>query len=54
MLPADDVANLQEIYRNYRLRSHRLALDDEPAVVDAGEFELERAFVRRVWQNEMS
>ncbi len=53
LLPADDVAMLQEIYRSYRLRSHRLALDGLAAVVDAGEFELERNFVQRIWQREM-
>ncbi len=53
LLPADDVAMLQEIYRNYRLCSHRLALDGLAAVVGAGEFEFERRFVQRIWQREM-
>jgi len=54
LLPADDVARLQEIYRNYRLRSHRLALDDLPAIVDAAEFGPERALVTAIWQREMT
>ena len=53
LLPAGDVAMLQEIYRIYRLRSHRLALDGLVAVVDAGEFESERSFVQRIWHREM-
>ncbi|MDH3439522.1 MAG: bifunctional [glutamate--ammonia ligase]-adenylyl-L-tyrosine phosphorylase/[glutamate--ammonia-ligase] adenylyltransferase [Gammaproteobacteria bacterium] len=53
ILPDADAARLQEIYRAYRLRSHRLALDDEAAVVNADQFEEERRFVRDVWQRTM-
>ena len=53
LLPADDVIKLQDIYRRFRLRSHRLALDGEVAEVDSSEFEWERAFVRDIWKQEM-
>ena len=54
LLPAEDVGRLQEIYRGYRLRSHRLALDDMPAVVGSAAFEQERRFVRDTWQRVMT
>ena len=54
LLPAEDVRRLQEIYRAYRLRSHRLTLDDMPAVVDAADFGEERRFVRETWQRVMA
>lgn len=53
ILSGSDVTELQEIYRAYRLRSHRLALDEEAAVVSADEFEDERGFVRECWQRTM-
>ncbi len=48
-LPLPVAADLQETYRTYRRRVHRLALDDEPARVPAGEFQAERALVDRCW-----
>ena len=54
VLPVDDVVRLQEIYRNLRLRNHRLALNGEPSLVPAGEFQEERAFVSAIWDREMS
>jgi len=54
VLPVDDVVRLQEIYRNLRLRNHRLALNGQPSMVPAGEFEEERAFVSAIWDREMS
>jgi glutamate-ammonia-ligase adenylyltransferase len=53
ILPGTDVVRLQEIYRAYRLRSHRLALDEEAAVVSAHEFADERLFVQDAWQRTM-
>ena len=44
---------LQETYRVYRLRTHRLALDDLPPLVAGDEFEEARAFVRSVWSAEL-
>ena len=43
-------ANLQDIYRCYRLRLHRLVLDGQKALCDANEFDAERKFVASVWQ----
>jgi glutamate-ammonia-ligase adenylyltransferase len=48
-LPLPVAAELQEIYRAYRMRQHRLALDDEPSRVPAGEFRDERARVNACW-----
>jgi glutamate-ammonia-ligase adenylyltransferase len=41
---------LQDIYRCYRLRLHRLVLDGQNALCDANEFVIEREFVASVWQ----
>ena len=54
ILPAHDVALLQEVYRAYRLRSHRLVLDGKSSLVPASEFAAEREFVRSIWRREMS
>ena len=48
-----DVATLQDIYRDFRLRTHRLVLDGQPAVVPAGEFSDERDQVIAIWKREM-
>ena len=48
-----DVTRLQEAYKAFRLRTHRLALNDSPPLVDAGEFPAEREFVKSVWSREM-
>ena len=53
-LDIDSAARLQDIYRTYRRRLHHLALDDQPAVVAAAEFEREREFVRGVWQEHLA
>jgi glutamate-ammonia-ligase adenylyltransferase len=54
LLPAGDALKLQECYKAFRLRSHRLALDGRPALVDAHEFAGEREFVTATWRREMS
>ncbi len=41
---------LQDIYRNYRRQVHRLVLDGQKALCDAGDFASEREFVATVWQ----
>jgi glutamate-ammonia-ligase adenylyltransferase len=51
-LGASQVAGLQEIYKAYRLRVHRLALDEKPPLVSDTGFADERAFVTGLW-NEM-
>ena len=53
LLAASDVARLQQIYRAYRLRSHRLALDELNAVVGGDEFGAERIFVSEIWRRSM-
>jgi glutamate-ammonia-ligase adenylyltransferase len=46
-----DVYRLQQIYKAYRLRQHRLALDDKPAEVFASEFADERQYVIDLWND---
>ena len=46
----DGALRLQDIYRTYRLRLHRLALDERPSVVAADEFAAERKSVTKDWQ----
>lgn len=49
-LAAEPVARLQEIYQSYRLRLHRLALDEQPPFAAPGEFAVQRRFVTDLWQ----
>lgn len=46
-------AELQEIYRTYRLRLHRLTLNDKTPLVDAREFIAERQFVCKIWNTNL-
>jgi glutamate-ammonia-ligase adenylyltransferase len=46
---AGTAAELQEIYRQYRLRQHRLVLNDETPLVGAEQFLPERERVTRLW-----
>ena len=46
----EDAQQLSDIYRRYRAETHRLALQEQSAVVDAQLFADERAAVRQVWQ----
>ncbi|RZV39190.1 MAG: bifunctional [glutamate--ammonia ligase]-adenylyl-L-tyrosine phosphorylase/[glutamate--ammonia-ligase] adenylyltransferase [Chromatiales bacterium] len=50
-MAADVGRGLQDAYRGYRLRQHHLVLDDQPPLVAAGEFEEERAFVAKTWDD---
>ncbi|MEX0975948.1 MAG: bifunctional [glutamate--ammonia ligase]-adenylyl-L-tyrosine phosphorylase/[glutamate--ammonia-ligase] adenylyltransferase [Woeseia sp.] len=45
-----EVLRMQEIYKAYRLKLHRLALDEKPAEVDYREFGDERRFVSELWK----
>jgi len=45
---------LQQIYRDYRAKVHRLALDGRPALVEPDEFAGERQFVGGEWQRVFS
>ena len=40
---------LQDAYRDFRLRSHHLGLDDQSALVSQEEFQAEREFVAETW-----
>ncbi len=42
---------LQDAYRDYRLRYHHLVLDDRSPLVSNGEFEKQRAFVAKTWDD---
>ena len=53
-LPESDVVQLQEIYKIYRHRLHRLALDEQSALIPAAEFPGEREFVIQTWQREFA
>ncbi len=44
-----DAAQMQEAYKKYRLRLHRLALNDKPGLLDADEFLAEREFIGAIW-----
>jgi glutamate-ammonia-ligase adenylyltransferase len=48
-LGESDVVRLQEIYKRYRLRLHRLALDEKPPFAANDEFVPERQFVVALW-----
>ena len=50
LFSAADAARLQDIYRRYRQRQHRLALDEQLALVPAGEFADEVATVNALWR----
>lgn len=49
-----DAYRLQKIYKDYRLRLHRLALDGRPPIVRNEDFIGERAEVRAIWDREMA
>jgi glutamate-ammonia-ligase adenylyltransferase len=52
-LPGGDVLQLQETYKAYRLRLHRLALDEQAPLVADTEFTGEREFVSGLWARTM-
>ena len=52
-LPSADVAELQQIYREYRARLHQLALDRSPPLVNSDDFVSQRESVIALWQREM-
>ena len=53
LLPPEDVACLQEAYKAYRARVHRLSLQGASAAVDESEFVAERECVIGNWQRLM-
>jgi hypothetical protein len=42
---------LQDIYRRYRLQSHRLVLDGRKVLCDNTSLRSEREFVASIWQD---
>jgi len=42
---------LQDAYRAYRRRQHHLVLDDQPPLVNQDEFDEERRFVVKIWDD---
>lgn len=50
VLPSGAAERLIEVYKIYRTTAHRLQLQRLPAVIDAGEFVEERAFVSELWR----
>ena len=49
-IDANSALQLQNIYRDFRLRVHRLLLDEQPAVVPQEEFQEQRQFVEDAWK----
>ncbi|MBN4053077.1 hypothetical protein JYT81_00670 [Gammaproteobacteria bacterium AH-315-K14] len=49
-LSRKDTVFLAETYRQYRAEVHRLALQDQPAVVSSDAFDDERCRVVKLWQ----
>jgi glutamate-ammonia-ligase adenylyltransferase len=52
-LTEDDSRRLQQAYRSLRARTHRQALDEQPARSAADEFMAQRQFVQALWQREL-
>ncbi len=49
----EEAETLADAYRTYRAASHRLALQQAPARVEADRFTAEREAVRRIWRRRM-
>jgi glutamate-ammonia-ligase adenylyltransferase len=54
ILDIDTASRLQQTYRDYRLRLHRLSLDEQPPLVPETEFVAERQFVVATWDSVMA
>lgn len=53
LLAEKDTAELQDVYRAYRLRLHRLSLNGEPPFVAVSEFVEERNTIISLWRQHM-
>ena len=51
ILQPEDVERLSQAYHDYRVCSHKLALQEQPSTVDDSLFESQRADVTTIWQN---
>ncbi|MWV15357.1 bifunctional [glutamate--ammonia ligase]-adenylyl-L-tyrosine phosphorylase/[glutamate--ammonia-ligase] adenylyltransferase [Pseudomonas sp. L-22-4S-12] len=49
LIPAEDVALLQDAYKAYRAAAHRQALQKQPGTVGGEQFAAERRGVMRIW-----
>ncbi len=49
IVPAEEAAELQQIYRDYRRRQHHLVLDGQKPLLSAADFAAERETVVRLW-----
>jgi len=49
ILSQSDAQTLSNAYRSYRSKVHHLALQEQPAIVGAREFNSERRFVGKIW-----
>ncbi|MET1077550.1 MAG: bifunctional [glutamate--ammonia ligase]-adenylyl-L-tyrosine phosphorylase/[glutamate--ammonia-ligase] adenylyltransferase [Pseudomonas sp.] len=49
LMSAAEASLLQEAYKAYRAAAHRLALQKQPGIVGAEQFQTERREVRRIW-----
>lgn len=50
LMTKEDVRLMSNAYRAYRSRVHRMALQEEDAVVDAGQFTEERKAITGIWE----
>jgi [glutamine synthetase] adenylyltransferase / [glutamine synthetase]-adenylyl-L-tyrosine phosphorylase len=53
LVPQAEVDQLVAAYQRYRQAAHRLSLEGQPGVVDAGQFTVERAQVAAIWRATM-
>jgi glutamate-ammonia-ligase adenylyltransferase len=49
-----DAARIQDIYREYRLRLHRMTLDDAPQLMDNDQFVAERECIGKIWDAQLA
>ncbi len=53
ILTGDQGRSLADAYRRFRSASHRLALQEQPALVSCDQLEIERIEVKKLWDSEM-
>jgi glutamate-ammonia-ligase adenylyltransferase len=50
LMPQGDVAQLSDVYREYRCEVHRRALQEQASTIEASRFIDERQGVQAIWQ----